>query len=74
MSELRVLVGFDPPRDLWLAVVVRENEIMTLGFEPTEREAMEWARKAVKARAWEKGVDDPPDFYARALGDKEAVG
>jgi hypothetical protein len=72
MSELRVLVGFDAPRDLWLAVVVRENEIMTLGFEPTEKEAAEWGVKAMKARAWEKGVDDPPDVYARAaLGEKE---
>lgn len=71
MSELRVLVAFDSSRDLWLAVVARENEILTLGFEPTEREAAEWGVKAMKARAWEKGVDDPPDVYARAaLGEK----
>jgi hypothetical protein len=45
---------------------------MTLGFEPTEKEAAEWGVKAMKARAWEKGVDDPPDVYARsALGEKE---
>jgi hypothetical protein len=71
MSELRVLVAFDSSRDLWLAAVVRENEILTLGFEPTEREAAEWGVKAMKVRAWEKGIDDPPDVYALAERNKE---
>jgi hypothetical protein len=66
MSDLKIVVGFDPARDLWMAAVLRGNEILTIGYEPTQDKAAEWGVKAMKARAWEKGVDDPPDVYARA--------
>jgi len=72
MSDLQIVIGRDYTRELWMAAIMRGNEVMTVGYESTKEEAMEWARKAVKARAWEKGVDDPPDVYARAaLGEKE---
>jgi hypothetical protein len=72
MSDLQIVIGRDYTRELWMAAIMRGNEVMTVGYESTKEEAMEWARKAVKARAWEKGVDDPPDVYARAAwGEKE---
>ncbi len=72
MSDLQIVVGFDPARDLWMAAVLRGNEILTIGYEPTQDKAAEWGAKAMEARAWEKGGDDPPDVYARAaLGEKE---
>ena len=72
MSDLQIVIGRDYQKDLWMAAIMRGNEVMTVGYEPTKEEAMEWARKAVKARGWEKGGDDPPDVYARAaLGEKE---
>ena len=72
MSDLQIVIGRDYTRELWMVAITRGNEIMTVGYESTKEEAVEWARKAVKARAWEKGVDDPPDVYARVgLGEKE---
>ena len=72
MSDLQIVIGRDYTRELWMVAITRGNEVMTVGYESTKEEAMDWARKAVKARAWEKGVDDPPDVYARAApGEKE---
>jgi hypothetical protein len=65
MSDLQIVIGRDYTRELWMAAITRGNEVMTVGYEPTKEEAMEWARKAVKARAWEGENKDPPDYYER---------
>jgi hypothetical protein len=49
-----------------MAAITRGNEVMTVGYESTKEEAMEWARKAVKARGWEGENRDPPDIFERA--------
>lgn len=72
MSDLHVIVSFYDRKNIWLAAVMRGNEVMTFGFEATEAKAAEWGAKAMRARAWEKGDDDPPDIYGRAnQGEKE---
>lgn len=73
MSDLQIVVGFDPARDLWMAAVLRGNEILTIGYEPTQDKAAEWGDKAAQAQAWEGENEDPPDVYARAaVGEKPA--
>jgi hypothetical protein len=55
-----------------MALVMRGNDVMTVGYEATKEEAMEWGRKAVAARGWEGENRDPPDLYEReAWGEKE---
>ena len=72
MSDVHIVVGMDYTRELWMAAIMRGNEIMTVGYEPTKEEAMEWGRKAVQARGWEGENRDPPDYYERAAwGEKE---
>ena len=72
MSDLHIIVGRDYTRDLWMALVMRGNDVMTVGYEATKEEAMEWGRKAVAARGWEGENRDPPDLYEReARGDSK---
>lgn len=72
MSDLQIIIGRDYKKELWMAAIMRGNEVMTIGYEPTQEEATEWARKAVQARGWEGENRDPPDIYERAaLGEKE---
>lgn len=72
MSDLHIVVGRDYQRELWMAAIMRGNEVMTVGYEATKEEAMEWGRKAVAARGWEGENRDPPDLYERAAwGDSE---
>jgi len=66
MSDLQIVIGRDYTRELWMAAIMRGNNVMTVGDEPTKEEAMEWARKAVKARGWEGENRDPPDIFERA--------
>ena len=66
MSDLQIVIGRDYTRELWMAAIMRGNNVMTVGYEPTKEEAMEWARKAVKARGWEGDNRDPPDIFERA--------
>ena len=66
MSDLQIVIGRDYTRELWMAAIMRGNEVMTVGYEPTKEEAMAWARKAVKARGWEGDNRDPPDLFERA--------
>ncbi len=66
MSYLQIVIGRDYTRELWMAAITRGNEVMTVGYESTKEEAMEWARKAVKARGWEGENRDPPDIFERA--------
>jgi hypothetical protein len=66
MSDLQIVIGRDYTRELWMAAITRGNDVMTVGYESTKEEAMEWARKAVKARGWEGDNRDPPDIFERA--------
>ena len=66
MSDLQIVIGRDYTRELWMAAIMRGNNVMTVGYEPTKEEAMEWARKAVQARGWEGDNRDPPDLFERA--------
>jgi hypothetical protein len=66
MSDLQIVIGRDYQKDLWMAAIMRGDEVMTVGYESTKEEAMEWARKAVKARGWEGENRDPPDIFERA--------
>jgi len=66
MSDLQIVIGLDYTRELWMAAIMRGNNVMTVGYEPTKEEAMEWARKAVQARGWEGDNRDPPDIFERA--------
>jgi hypothetical protein len=65
MSDLQIVIGRDYQKDLWMAAIMRGDEVMTVGYERTKEEAMEWARKAVKARGWEGENRDPPDIFER---------
>jgi len=65
MSDLQIVIGRDYQKDLWMAAIMRGDEVMTVGYERTKEEAMEWARKAVQARGWEGENRDPPDIFER---------
>jgi len=72
MSNLQIVIGRDYTRELWMALIMRGHDVMTVGYEATKEEAMEWGRKAVAARGWEGENRDPPDLYEReAWGEKE---
>jgi len=72
MSDLQIVIGRDYTRELWMALIMRGHDVMTVGYEATKEEAMEWGRKAVAARGWEGENRDPPDLYEReAWGEKE---
>jgi len=71
MSDLQIVIGRDYTGELWMAAIMRGDEVMTVGYEATKEEAMEWGRKAVAARGWEGENRDPPDLYEReAWGEK----
>lgn len=72
MSDLQIVIGRDYTRELWIALIMRGHDVMTVGYEATKEEAMEWGRKAVAARGWEGENRDPPDLYEReAWGEKQ---
>jgi hypothetical protein len=66
MSELRVVTGrASDLSGLWIAAVLLDNTVMTIGYEETQEEALAWGKKAMEARAWEGENKDPPDYYER---------
>ena len=66
MSDLRVVTGrASDLSGLWIAAVLLDNTVMTIGYEETQEEALAWGQKAIEARAWEGENKDPPDYYER---------